>query len=72
MFCHKIYIYVVTLAKGSFKKYVCLELPIFDPPSPCSFLLVLHGPLSSSMYIRFSELPHSQKKFHNAYDAYFE
>ena len=61
---------------GSFKNYVRSKLPVFEHPlPPCSFLFILDvppPPPTSSMYVRFSELPPSQKMFCDAYDAYFE
>ena len=33
-----------THSKGSFKKYICWKLPVFEPLPPCSFLVILHVP----------------------------
>ena len=54
--------------RGAFKKYVRSKFPIFDPPPTCSSMFILHcTPFypSPSTYVRFSELPPSQKKLRN-------
>ena len=40
------------------------------PRGPCLFLFILDVPPST--YFRFSELPPYQKRFRDAYGAYFE
>ena len=62
------------LPKGSFKKYVGSKLPVFDPPPPPLFVPIRFTctPSLPLTFVRFSELPPSQIKFRDIYDAYFE
>ena len=61
--------WIVYLHLGSFKKYVCSKLPIFDPLRPCLSLLILHIPLAHRIFTLVSyRLPTLTKKCHDAYE----
>ena len=61
--------WIVYLHLGSFKKYVCSKLPIFDPLRPCLSLLILHVPLAHCIFTLVSyPLPTLTKKCHDAYE----
>ena len=69
------YFYSQFFPEGSFKKYVLLKLPVFEPPSPlvpsCSFYMYPLLPQRTFALVSYSS-PSSSKKFRDAYDPYFE